>query len=153
LNQEISISWKDGMAFEADVNDHKFMLDAGENVGGRNKGPRPKPLMLVALAGCTGMDVVSILKEMRVEVDNFDVKVEASQSEEQPVHYTSIHIIYVFWGKDLPYEKIEKAINLSQERYCGVSVVYKKIMTVTYSIVIHQSDKQDKRIDFIRKIN
>ena len=66
------------MAFEAQVNGHKIMLDAGEQFGGRNLGPRPKPLMLVALAGCTAMDVISILTKMRVGLDNFDLKVEYS---------------------------------------------------------------------------
>ena len=139
MKQDISISWKDGMAFEADVNGHKIMLDAGEQVGGHNLGPRPKPLMLVALAGCTAMDVVSILNKMRVQLDNFDVKVEGELSEEQPVHYTSMHIIYEFWGKDLPVEKLEKAITLSQERYCGVSAVYSKVMPVTHSMVVHDT--------------
>lgn len=139
MKQDISISWKDGMAFEADVNGHKIMLDAGEQNGGRNLGPRPKPLMLVALAGCTAMDVVSILAKMRVELDNFDVKVEGEQSEEQPVHFTSMHIIYEFWGKDLPADKLEKAITLSQERYCGVSAVYSKVMPVTYEMVVHDT--------------
>jgi putative redox protein len=138
--KEISISWKDGMAFEADVNGHKFMLDASEKVGGRNLGLRPKTLLMVALAGCTGIDVVSILTKMRVELENFDIKVEGMQTEEQPVHYTSMHIIYEFWGRDLPYEKLEKAINLSLDKYCGVAAAYKKIMPLTYSIVNHQSD-------------
>ena len=139
MKQDISISWKDGMAFEAEVNGHKIMLDAGEQHGGRDLGPRPKPLMLVALAGCTAMDVVSILTNMKVKLDNFDVKVEGEQSEEQPVHYTSMHIIYEFWGKDLSVDKLEKAINLSHERYCGVSAVYRKAMPVTHETVVHDT--------------
>ena len=139
MKQDISISWKKGMAFEAEVNGHKLMLDAAEQHGGKDLGPRPKALMLVALAGCTGMDVVSILTKMRVELDNFDVKVEGEQSEEQPVHYISMHIIYEFWGKDLPVDKLEKAISLSHERYCGVSAVYRKAMPVTHEIVVHDT--------------
>ena len=142
MKQDINISWKNGMAFEAYVDGYKMMLDAGEQFGGRNLGPRPKPLMLVALAGCTAMDVVSILNKMRVELENFDVKVEGEQSEELPVHYTSMHIIYQFWGKDLPVEKLEKAINLSHERYCGVSAVYRKAMTVTHSFIVHDTSKE-----------
>ncbi len=139
MKQDISISWKKGMAFEADVNGHKLMLDAGDQHGGKDLGPRPKALMLVALAGCTGMDVVSILTKMRVELDNFDVKVEGEQSEEQPVHFISMHIIYEFWGKDLPVDKLEKAISLSHERYCGVSAVYRKAMPVTHELVLHDT--------------
>ena len=137
IKEKINITWKDGMAFEAEVDGYKLMLDASEKVGGRNLGPRPKPLMLVALAGCTAMDVISILTKMRIVPDNFDVKVEGDQSEEQPVHFTSMHITYEFWGKNLPEDKLEKAINLSLERYCAVYAVYKKIMPVTYSIVTH----------------
>lgn len=142
MKQEISISWKEGMAFEADVNGHKIMLDAGEQFGGRDLGPRPKPLMLVALAGCTAMDVVSILTKMRVELDHFDVRVEGEQSEEQPVHYTGMHIIYEFWGKNLPDDKLEKAITLSHERYCGVSAVYRKAMPVTHTYVVHNTEQE-----------
>ena len=141
MKKEIKIAWKEGMAFEADVDGHKIMLDTREMSGGSNLGPSPKPLMLVALAGCTGMDVISILAKMRIKPDGFDVKVEAPQTEDQPVHYTSMHITYEFIGHDLPFEKLEKAINLSHERYCGVSAVYKKVMPVTYSIVVHQTEK------------
>ena len=141
MKQDISISWKDGMAFETEVNGHKLILDAGEQFGGRDLGPRPKILMLVALAGCTAMDVVSILAKMRVELDNFDVKIESEQSEDQPVHYTSMHIIYEFWGKNLPEDKLEKAINLSHERYCGVSAVYRKAMPVTHAFIVHNTEQ------------
>ena len=141
MKQDISISWKEGMAFEAEVNGHKIMLDAGEQSGGLNRGPRPKPLMLVALAGCTAMDVVSILAKMRVELENFDVRVEGEQSEEHPVHYTSMHIIYELWGRQLPADKLEKAINLSHERYCGVSAVYRKAMPVTHELIIHDTSE------------
>ena len=139
MKHDISISWKEGMAFEATVNGHKIMMDAGEQHGGRNLGPRPKAFMLVALAGCTAMDVISILTKMKVVPDDFDVRVDGELSEEQPVHYTSMHIIYEFWGKDLPLEKLEKAINLTQEKYCGVSVVYRKTMPVTHEIVLHDT--------------
>jgi putative redox protein len=133
---QIYIDWQGEMAFEADVNGHKVMLDAAPESGGANAGPRPKPLMLVALAGCTGMDVVSILKKMRVEFDGLRVWVEAEQTEEHPKHYSSMKIIYEFKGNDLPMDKLEKAVNLSEERYCGVNAVYKKAMTVTTEIRI-----------------
>ncbi len=129
---------QDGMAFEAEVNGHKLLLDADEKVGGTNKGPRPKPLMLVALAGCTGMDVISILKKMRVEPSKFRVWVEAEQTEEHPKHYTAMKVIYEFWGKNLPLESINKAIGLSEEKYCGVSAAYRKGMTITHEVRINE---------------
>jgi putative redox protein len=137
MKDDISITWKDGMAFEADSEGHKLILDSAENTGGRNLGIRPKPLMLIALAGCTGMDVVSILEKMRVKIDQFKVKVDGIESEEFPKKYIKMHITYEFWGENLPYEKLEKAITLSQEKYCGVLAVYKEVMPVTYSILTH----------------
>ncbi len=131
---KIYIDWQGDMSFEADVNGHKILLDAAPESGGNDMGPRPKPLMLVALAGCTGMDVVSILKKMRVELQGLRVWVEAEQTEEHPKHYYSMKIIYEFKGTDLPMDKLEKAINLSEERYCGVNAVYKKVMPVTTEI-------------------
>ncbi len=135
---QIFADWQDGMAFEAEVNGHKLMLDADEKVGGTNKGPRPKPLMLVALAGCTGMDVISILKKMRVEPSKFRVWVEAEQTEEHPKHYTAMKVIYEFWGKNLPLESINKAVSLSEEKYCGVSAAYRKGMTITHEVRINE---------------
>ncbi len=137
MKESLSINWIDGMAFEGEVNGHKLVIDAVEAVGGKNRGPRPKPLMLMSLAGCTGMDVISILTKMRVEVDNFSVEVKANTTEEHPKHYDEMKVIYKFWGKDLPMEKLQKAVNLSEERYCGVSAVYKKYVKMTNEIQLN----------------
>ena len=134
--EEIQVSWLDKMAFSTEVNGHEMIIDAIPEVGGENRGPRPKPFMLVALGGCTAMDVISILKKMRVEVEGFNVKVEGDLTEEHPKQFHKIHVIYEFKGKDLPMDKLQKAIDLSEERYCGVSVVYKKAMELTSEIRI-----------------
>ena len=134
--QEIQINWMENMAFETEVNGHKIVMDADPGSGGENLGPRPKPFMMVALAGCTGMDVVSILKKMRVEVEGFGVKVVGDLTEEHPRHFFKMHVIYQFKGKDLPMDKLEKAVSLSEERYCGVSAVYRKAMGLTSEIQI-----------------
>src|SRR6056297_1277599 len=134
--EQVKISWKEKMAFSAEVNGHEIMLDASEKVGGENRGPRPKPLMLAALAGCTGMDVVSILKKMRVEVEDFNVSVEGDLTEEHPKQFSKMHVIYEFKGKDLPMEKLQKAVNLSEERYCGVSATYRQAMEITSEIKV-----------------
>lgn len=134
--EEIKVDWLGNMAFKAEVNGHEIILDAVDAVGGENRGPRPKPLMMVALAGCTGMDVVSILKKMRVEVDHFTVRVVGNLTEEHPKHFDGMHVIYEFKGSDLPMEKLEKAVSLSEERYCGVSVSYRKAMGITTEIKI-----------------
>jgi putative redox protein len=137
MKTSLNLNWIDGMAFESEVNGHKIVIDAVESVGGKDRGPRPKPLMLLALAGCTSMDVVSILKKMRVELDDYSCEVVANHTEEHPKHYDEMKIIYKFWGKDLPKEKIEKAVNLSEDRYCGVSYVYKKYVKMNYEIQIN----------------
>ena len=82
------------------------------------------------------MDVVSILKKMRVEVDGFDVIVEGELSDEHPKYYCTMHVIYKFRGNDLPMDKLEKAVALSQERYCGVSALYRKTIEITSEIRI-----------------
>ncbi len=132
----IDITWNGRMSFKTNVNGHEILLDADSGVGGEDSGPRPKPLMLVALGGCTGMDVISILKKMRVEVEDFHVKVEAELTDEHPKVYHKMHVIYEFKGKDLPMAKLEKAVSLSEERYCGVSAVYKKSIEMSTEIRI-----------------
>jgi putative redox protein len=134
--QKVSVKWLNNMSFSADVNGHELILDAAAEVGGENKGPRPKPLLLTALAGCTGMDVVSVLKKMRVELDDFNVYVEGDLTEEHPKQFTQMHVIYEFKGKNLPEEKLQKAVNLSEERYCGVSAMFRKAIGLTSEIRI-----------------
>ena len=100
-------------------------------------GPRPKPFMLLALGGCTGMDVVSILHKMRVEFDSLNIRVEGNLTEEHPKHFDRMKVIYEFTGKDLSMDKLQKAVDLSKERYCGVSMNYKTSMEIEYEILIN----------------
>jgi putative redox protein len=136
MKQSISLNWNEAMSFESTINGHKIVIDADESVGGKNKGPRPKPLLLLALAGCTAMDVVSMLGKMRVQPDSFHVEVEGELTEEHPKVYKNLHVKYIFTGKELPMEKLEKAVNLSQERYCGVSAMMAKATELTFEIVV-----------------
>ena len=119
----VNTTWRENMSFESEVNGHRIILDAKEEVGGHDQGPRPKPLMLAALGGCTGMDVISILKKMRVEIKGLNVRVEGDLTEDHPRRFSKMHVIYEFEGENLPLEKLEKAVNLSEDRYCGVSAV------------------------------
>ena len=136
MEHTIDVNWKHNMAFETEINGHKLTMDGSAAMGGDDKGPRPKPLMLAALAGCTGIDVILILKKMRITPDNFNIRVTSPLTDEEPKHYTSMHIIYEFWGKDLALDKLEKAVQLSQDKYCGVSYMYRKAMDITYEIVV-----------------
>ena len=134
MKSKINCTWKKNMAFEAEINNFKILMDADESVGGANSGPRPKPLTLASLGGCTGMDVISILKKMRIEPAYFNIEIEGELTEEHPKYYHKIHLIYQFKGEDLPMDKLEKAVNLSQDRYCGVSELLKKGAEITYKI-------------------
>jgi putative redox protein len=136
MKESVTTSWLSNMAFETEINGHKIIVDAAPEVGGQNRGPRPKPFMLAALGGCTGMDVISILKKMHVEVEKFNVIVEGDLTEEFPKHFFKMHVIYEFTGKDLSMEKLQKAVGLSEERYCGVSSVYRKALELTSEIKI-----------------
>lgn len=107
------------------------IMDAPEVVGGENRGFRPKELLLNGLAGCTGMDVLSILRKMRCEPEAFRVEVSAQETEEHPKVFTAFHIRYIVSG-DVPTDKLEKAISLSQERYCGVSTMYRRFADVSH---------------------
>lgn len=136
MEKYAEVTLNEGMSFDVEVNGHKFMIDATEKNGGQNRGPRPKPLLLAGLGGCTGMDVISILRKMRVEPEFFNVVVSAESTTEHPVYYNKIHLEYQFRGKDLQMEKLEKAVNLSQERYCGVSAMLKHAAEITSEIKI-----------------
>lgn len=136
MKHTVDTAWQGNMKFDAVVSGHHVTMDALPVGGGNDEGARPKELMLASLAGCTGMDVISILKKMRVEPEYFNVRVEAEMTEEHPKHYTAMHIIYEFKGEGLEIEKLKKAVDLSQERYCGVSFAYRKAMEITHEIKI-----------------
>lgn len=138
MSKAINITWTGEMSFEAEVNNFKIAIDATEAVGGQNRGPQPKPLTLVSLGGCTGMDVISILTKMRVKPDYFNVEVSGELTDEHPKYYHTINIRYIFKGKDLPMEKLEKAINLSQDRYCGVTEMLRHVAKINHEIVIEE---------------
>ncbi len=132
----VNTRWLENMSFETEINGHKIIIDADSDVGGEDLGPRPKPFMLAALGGCTGMDVVSILKKMRVDFKSLNVRVEGGLTTEHPRRFYKMHVIYEVEGKDLPLDKIKKAVALSEETYCGVSAVYKEALELTSEIVL-----------------
>lgn len=134
MKKEVNIDWVDGLEFEADLDGFKITIDGPEESGGKNKGARPKPFMLLALAGCTGMDVVSILKKMKVDIKGLSINVEGDMQDEPPKAFESMHIVYTFKGNDLPLEKLQKAVDLSKDKYCGVSATLQKAIPITYEI-------------------
>jgi len=136
MKDTINVKWIGDMAFEAAIKEHIVLMDANEDSGGHNNGPRPKPLLMASLAGCTGMDVISILNKMKVEAKGLNIRVEGIIAEDHPKIYISMHLIYEFEGENLPMDRLIRAIELSQEKYCGVSLSLQKAMPVTWEIKI-----------------
>lgn len=132
MENKIKIKWQDKMLFDAESMGGNLKIDAPEE--GEGEGLRPKALMLTSLAGCTGMDVVSLLKKMRAEVDDLEIDVIAQLTDEHPKFYNKVHVEYRFYGKDFKKDKIEKAVNLSAEKYCGVMEMFRQFSTVTSEI-------------------
>ena len=138
MKESVNVKWVDGMAFEADIMGYKIMIDSDPDFGGQGKGPKPKPLMMVSLAGCTGMDIVSLLQKMRVEYDELDIFVEGELSEEHPKKFQRMTVIFKLKGENIDRKKVEKAIELSKEKYCGVSASYKDVMEMDYRLEINE---------------
>jgi putative redox protein len=129
--------WRGDMSFELELQGFKQIVDADESVGGKSQGPTPKALMLNALAGCTGMDVVAILNKMQMPFDRFEIKIDGETTDSHPKVFVKIHVLYQFWGSDLDEGKIEKAVKLSQTKYCGVSATLQEVGEVTWTIELN----------------
>src|SRR6185312_3667263 len=121
----INAVFKGGMNFTADLNGHKIEIDTDEAHGGKNTGTRPKVLMLASLAGCTGLDVVSMLNKMRVNFSDFSISVDGHLTEtEEPKIYDAVTINYSIKVNKEDEAKVLKAVTLSEEKYCGVSKMF-----------------------------
>lgn len=119
---------------------HWVTVDGPPEFGGSSAAIRPKELILISLGACTGSDVVSILQKKRVKLAGFEVRLKAQVAEEHPQVYTKIHIEYVFFGENLVPADLERAIDLSQNKYCPVSAMLKNSVEITNSYVVLPSD-------------
>lgn len=118
---------------------HWVTMDGPEEFGGSNAGIRPKELILISLAGCTGSDVASILSKKKVKLEGFEMNITADVADEHPQVYTKINLEYVFYGKNLPVKEIERAIELSQTKYCSVTAMLQKALPIEHSYKIIES--------------
>ncbi|MFZ1685950.1 MAG: OsmC family protein [Flavobacteriales bacterium] len=135
MKHAIEAVWMGKMQFNALVNGHTIVMDAPERVGGEDQGPIPKPFVLSALSGCTGMDVVAHLRKAGKPVDSFSIAVSGEISKQPPIVYTSVHLVYDFRGPEEAKQEAMKAVEVSQGTTCGVSHMLKQIMPVTWDIV------------------
>lgn len=135
MKHEIESQWMGKMQFNALVNGHTVVMDAPERVGGEDMGPIPKPFVLTALSGCTGMDVVALLRKQGIELQSLNLKVSGEISKQAPIEYVSTHIVYEMSGDTKDEQAAQDAVLYSQDKICGVSHMLKKIMPVTWQIV------------------
>jgi putative redox protein len=135
MKHEIESQWMGKMQFNALVNGHTVIMDAPERVGGEDLGPIPKPYVLTALSGCTGMDVVALLRKQGIQLKDLNLRVSGEISKQPPIEYIAIHIIYEMNGNQIDEQAAADAVMYSQEKICGVSHMLKKIMPVTWQII------------------
>jgi putative redox protein len=135
MQHEIETQWMGKMQFNALVNGHTYVMDAPPRVGGEDNGSIPKPFVLTALSGCTGMDVVALLRKAGKELKDFSLKVSGEISKRPPIEYTSINIVYEMKGNEEDRDAALNVVTESQEKICGVSNMLKKIMPVTWQVI------------------
>lgn len=123
---EITTIWRGGMEFESsNPSGHTLTMDASPENGGNNNGLRPKALMLSALAGCSGLDVASLIKKMKLEVADFTIITQGKLTAEHPQTYHKVTVQYHFSGENLNPERLSRAVQLSVEKYCGVMQMFR----------------------------
>ena len=132
------VTWKEGIHFEGTAGGHTVQMDGRPDAGGQGLGFSPMQLLLVSLGGCTGMDVISILKKMRQDVTSFSIEVSGVRAAEHPKTYTDIEVVYRVRGRNLSRQSVEQAVCLSQEKYCSVEAMLNKAARLTSRIEIEE---------------
>lgn len=136
---DAKVIWKEKMSFEGTADSgFKVTLGTIPEVGGDNDGFRPMELLAIGLAGCTAMDVISILNKKKQDVHDFEVRVHADRAEEHPRVFTHLTIEYIVSGKDLDRAAVERAVELSETKYCSAQAMFKKIVPIDRVITLHE---------------
>jgi putative redox protein len=136
IKKQATVTWLNGMTFDAHVGDHHIIMDtAGDH--GTNRGPSPAPLTLAALAGCTAMDVVSILRKKRQDFTDVVVRVDGIQDDDFPHRYTEVTITYEVTGDGVDPKAVARSVALSEEKYCSVSATFKEATEVATRVVVN----------------
>jgi putative redox protein len=131
---ETKITWNGGMSFTGiGSSGHEVRMDAAPDIGGENTGARPMEMLLHSLGGCTGIDILMILKKMRLEVKSFRMDIKGNRADDHPKRFTTLHLHYALEG-DLPVDKVRRAIDLSRDKYCSVSKSLNADITTSFSI-------------------
>lgn len=137
---QITTKWLGNMAFESNnPSGHNFKIDASPEDGGEGSGFRPKALMLSALAGCSGLDVAMLIKKMKLEVADFKIETIANLTDEHPKYYDAVTIEYHFYGPNLNEDKLNRAVDLSVEKYCGVMEMFRRFAVLDIKTIFHKA--------------
>jgi putative redox protein len=135
----ITTTWLGNMKFEStNPSGLNLFIDAGPENDGNGEGYRPKALMLSALAGCSGLDVASLIKKMKLDVADFKIDIEANLTEEHPKYYDKVAMHFHFYGDNLNENKLQKAVDLSIEKYCGVMEMFRQFAALTIETHFHK---------------
>ncbi len=128
------------MAFESNnPSGNNLTIDIAKEDGGDGQGYRPKALMLSGLAGCSGLDVASLMKKMKLEVDEFTIETIANLTDEHPKYYDAVTIEYHFHGSNLDEKKLQRAVDLSVEKYCGVMEMFRRFAALDIKTIFHHA--------------
>ncbi|WP_242121178.1 OsmC family protein [Aestuariivivens sediminicola] len=131
MANHITTTWKGNMKFEStNPSGHNLFIDAGPESGGKGDGYRPKALMLSGLAGCSGLDVAALIKKMKLDVDDFKIEIHANLTDEHPKYYDKVTVDFHFYGNNLNEKRLQKAVDLSVEKYCGVMEMFRRFADV-----------------------
>lgn len=136
---DAKVVWKQRMSFEG-TSDSRFKVPLGTvaALGGDDDGFRPLELLAIGLAGCTAMDVISILNKKKQDVRDFEVKVHAERAEEHPKVFTHLTIEYVVSGKNIDRSAVERAVELSESKYCPAQAMFKQIVPIDLLITVNE---------------
>jgi putative redox protein len=131
------VSWVDGALFVAEGGSgHTFTMDGSPEVGGRNLASRPMEVVLMGMGGCTAIDVVSMLKKQRQDIEGVEVSLEAERAGDHPKVFNSVKLVYTFRGRKLNRALIERAVSLSDEKYCSATAMVRKSAEITHEVVL-----------------
>lgn len=137
MSLQAGIEWRENMEFAVHIRDHIAVMDAKKESGGKDHGPNPKEYLLAGLCGCTGMDVISLMKKFKLTPSSLHVNADAESTKEHPIVFSSLLLTFNIVGLDLDLELVKKAVILSMTKYCGVSAMLSKALPIKYEIVVN----------------
>ncbi len=137
MTNTAKVSWVDGALFVAEGGSgHTITMDGAADIGGRNLASRPMEVMLMGMGGCTAIDVVSMLKKQRQDIEGVEVSLVGERAGEHPMVYSEVKVVYTVRGRKLNRALVERAVSLSDEKYCSATAMFKKTAKVTHEVVL-----------------